>query len=481
MHFIPYFYYIVFNTFFYLICDAVNNDETEDLSANDIAETLIRVFGADLESSRITELKDKLKKIDSYVIDKNKYTELLKNITTETDLNQTNFFTALYKRDNFNFLFNNNTKNLYLKLKQNINRDDIVKILSEKGNTSNLFKSARKAIGIDYLNRGGDDSESDTMFDTIVDEFIAESPKDKHKHDLKDNENIYWDPQGELEDLKEYHQHDGRRIFKGERTIIKNYPFMVSVHVMGRFWCGGSLYWHDLVLTSAACLQLMHNNRFFRENPNVLKVRIGSNHSRIGGEMVDALEVYFHPSYNPRTLQNNIAVIRLRYHLFFSYHRTPKIIAISHSPGSIPDTAEVLLLGWGVKKHDAGGPAIVAGKLVGIISFGPSICGFPNAPTVFTLVGAFADWIEKIKETMPSYYIGKKGTTTRIPYGEYQQTQQQQRSQFYTRFTSSAGMNGVVTTSATLDQPTLTTETGALRSKKSKFVDFTSGDDTSSE
>lgn len=35
----------------------------------------------------------------------------------------------------------------------------------------------------------------------------------------------------------------------------------------------------------------MHNNRFFRENPKVLEVRIGSNQSRIGGEMIDALEV----------------------------------------------------------------------------------------------------------------------------------------------------------------------------------------------
>lgn len=38
----------------------------------------------------------------------------------------------------------------------------------------------------------------------------------------------------------------------------------------------------------------MHNNRFFRENPKVLQVRVGSNHSRIGGEMVDALEVSHH-------------------------------------------------------------------------------------------------------------------------------------------------------------------------------------------
>ncbi|CAH2057517.1 unnamed protein product, partial [Iphiclides podalirius] len=352
-----------------------------------------------------------------------------------------------------------------------MNRDDIISILAKRGNSSSkLTQSARKAIGIDYIDRSddySDDEDRNIVLDTVVDEIIAETPRDDHKYDFKANNGLYWDPQGELEDLKEYHQHDGRRIFKGERTTIKNYPFMVSVHVMGRFWCGGVLYWHDLVLTSAACLQLMHNNRFFRENPKVLQVRIGSNHSRIGGEMVDALEVYFHPSYEPRTLRNNIAMIRLRYHLYFNYHRTPKIISISHEAGGVPSTAEVLLLGWGVKKlsqklsfepiflqrkllpvypnifckevygekfisssmfcagtmttgegacaHDAGGPAIIGGKLVGIISFGPTICGFPNAPTVFTLVGAFADWIETVNESMPTYYVGKKVTTTISP------------------------------------------------------------------
>ncbi|XP_028170930.1 uncharacterized protein LOC114360413 [Ostrinia furnacalis] len=74
-----------------------------------------------------------------------------------------------------------------------------------------------------------------------------------------------------------------------------------------------------------------------------------------------------------------------------------------------------------INRHDAGGPAILAGKLVGIISFGPSVCGYPNAPTVFTLVGAFSDWIETVNETMPDYYRARarSTTTTRRPIFEY--------------------------------------------------------------
>lgn len=55
-------------------------------------------------------------------------------------------------------------------------------------------------------------------------------------------------------------------------------------------------------------------------------------------------------------------------------------------------------------QHDAGGPAILDGRLVGVISFGPTVCGFADAPTVFTTVGAFTDWIETINETVSIVY-----------------------------------------------------------------------------
>lgn len=81
-----------------------------------------------------------------------------------------------------------------------------------------------------------------------------------------------------------------------------------------------------------------------------MSVRLGSNHSRLGGELVDALEVYFHPAYNPRTLAHNLAIIRLRRHIHFGRQRVPKCIALADMLGPPAPSAEVLLLGWGVKK-----------------------------------------------------------------------------------------------------------------------------------
>ncbi|XP_038218590.1 transmembrane protease serine 9-like [Zerene cesonia] len=452
------------------------------------------------ENSRIRELKDKLNEIAKYVVDDDKLAELLIAETKTTDLNETNFYKALNETDNINLFYGSEPKNLYLKLKEKMNRDDIMKILSEKADSSKLVKAARRMIENDHGTKSFIDND---VVDIIVDKMIAEKPRDDHTFDFNKDDNKYWDPQGELEDLKEYHQHDGRRIFKGERTTIKHYPFMASIHVMGRFWCGGVLYWHDLVLTSASCLQLMHNNRYFRENPKALYVRIGSNHSRIGGESIHALEVFFHPGYNPRSLKHNIAIIRLRRHLFFGYHRVPKIINLSPSAEGLAPTSEVLVLGWGVTKmsqrlayepvflnrkflpiypnifckeiygdkfisstmfcagtmttgegacdHDAGGPAVLAGKLVGLISFGPAICGYPNAPTVFTLVGAYMDWIESVNETMPDYYKGKKRTTTPDPFTLFEDLKFSKMK--FSKFTSTDAESTITTALPTTTTP----------------------------
>ncbi|XP_052741638.1 transmembrane protease serine 9-like [Bicyclus anynana] len=513
--------YIIY-CFIFLNCLFLTNGENDtntticayNLKVNDIASTLITLLG-DHNSSKIQELQQKLDKIENYVIDKDKYAEFLLNETMKTDLNETNFFNSLNESDHFQFLLEAKPKNLYLKLKEKMNRDDIINILSESSKKNSLSRSARKMMKSISKKEDIDDD----VVNTIVDKLIAQVPKDDHKFEFRKDDNKYWDPQGELEDLKEFHRHDGRRIYKGERTTVTYYPFMVSVHVMGRFWCGGVIYWHDLVITSAACLQLMHNNRFFRENPSVLRIRVGSNHSRIGGDMVEALEVYFHPSYNPRTLRNNIAVVRLRRHLYFNYHRLPKIIDISHNSFGIAPTSEVLVLGWGVTKlsqklsyepvflnrkflpvypnvfckevygdkfisstmfcagtfttgegacdHDAGGPAVLAGRLVGIISFGPAVCGYPNAPTVFTLVGAYADWIETVNESMPAYYRGRKRTTTAGPY-QYltRHTFKKRKLTYLPEFTYSETTTTTTTTTQATTTPTAATTKPSFRQRK---------------
>lgn len=137
-------------------------------------------------NEKIDDLKDKLETINKYVIDNDKFAELLLNITRESDLNETNFFSALSENDQFRFLLEDEPKSLYLKLKEKLNRDDILNILAEKANASALVKNARKVMGED---RFGDDED---VVNEVVDKMIAEKPVDNHKFVTNGNESIYW-------------------------------------------------------------------------------------------------------------------------------------------------------------------------------------------------------------------------------------------------------------------------------------------------
>ncbi|KAJ8709940.1 hypothetical protein PYW07_009306 [Mythimna separata] len=262
-------------------------------------------------------------------------------------------------------------------------------------------------------------------------------------------------------------QMSGRRIFSGIRSKIEVFPFMASVQFFNKFQCGGSIIKSDLVITSASCLQLAWNNRLYRENPLFLSVQVGSTLYERGGENIPVMQVHFHPSFNPKTLQHNLALMRLRRKLKFNKKRRSKVkkIDFDRNPWTLPENVgNIVIIGWGVKtfgantvnlqknrisyanldyyplkecqeiytkefvtdrnfcagffskgggacNHDAGGPGVISGILTGVISFGSPQCGSRDAPTVFTKLGYYTDWIEEIME-LP-YSTGHQATTQR--------------------------------------------------------------------
>ncbi|KAJ2940957.1 hypothetical protein O0L34_g10217 [Tuta absoluta] len=273
-----------------------------------------------------------------------------------------------------------------------------------------------------------------------------------------------------LDDLPTWNESEaqisGRRIYNGKRTKIKDFPFMASVQIFGKFQCGGSIIKADLVLTAASCLQLAYNNRFYRENPLFLSVRVGSSFYEVGGESIDVMEVYFHPGYNPKNLNHNVAVMRLIRKIKLKKNKSVKKIRLDTEDHRLASNAgRVQLVGWGAKtranilhspfdnklsfstlnlyahedckdvyskeyvthrhfcagsistgsgacNRDVGDPGIIGGKLMGIVSFGSPACGTPDAPTVFTKVGFYNDWIEEIME---QHVPVIKGHTTELP------------------------------------------------------------------
>lgn len=176
-----------------IYCDnEINNDVTP---INDIANTIFNILGINeegKETNRIKELKDKLAKIESYTIDKEKYDKLLLNETRSTNLNETNFYKSLNDSDNLKFLLGD-SKNLYLKLKEKMNRDDIMKVLSDKGSGS-IVKYARRMMfqNDDLLSAHTVAYKRGKDLDEIIDKLIGESPNDNHKFNEEYRYNKYW-------------------------------------------------------------------------------------------------------------------------------------------------------------------------------------------------------------------------------------------------------------------------------------------------
>ena len=93
------------------------------------------------------------------------------------------------------------------------------------------------------------------------------------------------------------------------------------------------------------------NNRFFRENPSFLSVQVGSTFYDHGGEHIPVMEIYFHPSFDPKTLRHNLAIMRLTKMLAFGKkHTKVKRIEFDRHPWPLASNADgIIVIGWGVK------------------------------------------------------------------------------------------------------------------------------------
>uniref|UniRef100_A0A2A4J1X5 Peptidase S1 domain-containing protein n=1 Tax=Heliothis virescens TaxID=7102 RepID=A0A2A4J1X5_HELVI len=279
-------------------------------------------------------------------------------------------------------------------------------------------------------------------------DFIKSKTPRKVDESMNDPNLEFWQPPAVLE-LDLVNDTYSRRIFKGERTRIKSYPFLASIHLLGAFVCAGSILSKNIVITAASCLQLLHNNRFYRENPRALYVRIGSDYFTIGGEKINVIEVFFHHEYNPRTLSHNLVLLRLNRDIKFrkKQKRVKRISYDRMNANLASDTDGIIIVGWGGRKisniineyeriqvslldiyevnecakiyskkfvthkhfcagfistgggacnKDVGGPGVINGVLVGVVSFGPPVCGALDSPTVFTKLGHYTRWIDGI-------------------------------------------------------------------------------------
>jgi len=221
------------------------------------------------------------------------------------------------------------------------------------------------------------------------------------------------------------------------------YRFTVSLQRNGSHFCGGSYIANNWILTAAHCVPT--------GSTSGLSVLIGRNDlNASGGERIAVSQVIVHPSYNDRTSNNDIALLRLQSPVTVSAAKVRLANASETSQGA-GEGDLVTVTGWGATREggpgsadllkvdvpvvsnsscnsaygnitsnmlcagytsggrdscqgDSGGPLVFQSQgqfyQVGVVSFGNG-CARPNYPGVYTRVSQYTDWIAQYTGSTP--------------------------------------------------------------------------------
>ncbi|XP_023018674.2 brachyurin [Leptinotarsa decemlineata] len=229
------------------------------------------------------------------------------------------------------------------------------------------------------------------------------------------------------------------RIIGGATVVPNSYPFQAaiqSIYSNFKAFCGGTLITSQWVLTAAHCVD---------RNPKHIEVVLGAHNLSVREptrQYYKTTNYKMHPWWNATTLQYDIALIKLRQNATLNSF----VGIVSLAKGSDTFDGRIgITLGWGqtetgnvssvlkgveatilsnrgcrnyrsynqiiTPRHictsgssitgpkgscngDSGGPLLVNGVQVGIVSFGPENCML-SLPSVFTRVNKYVNWIER--------------------------------------------------------------------------------------
>ncbi len=133
-----------------------------------------------------------------------------------------------------------------------------------------------------------------------------------------------------------------KRIVGGEKTDIRNHPWQVAfdIRIDGKsYLCGGSIIADRWVLTAAHCFKPS-------TKPGEIRAKAGATNYVGAGRWVEAERVVLHEAYNPRTFENDLALVRLK--------ATPagQSIPLAKAMLQIPPQTPLEVTGWGATAED---------------------------------------------------------------------------------------------------------------------------------
>lgn len=222
----------------------------------------------------------------------------------------------------------------------------------------------------------------------------------------------------------------------GGYEAIRDYPFIVSLTVLGYHVCAGSIVNENTIVTAAHCLDQI-------PFPRLMRVHAGDHHLAVIRGWTYPVDTYYkHHLWNASNLHYDVGLVRLYRPLKYNKYIQP--IQLVNSTYSIKPGTLATVLGWGhteeggegsdvlrvaevpiikqdecklrLKNYavtesmlcagykkggidacqmDSGGPLVIGNKLIGIISWG-SGCAKPGKPGVYTRVSKIRPWIERV-------------------------------------------------------------------------------------
>ncbi|KAL3268021.1 hypothetical protein HHI36_007154 [Cryptolaemus montrouzieri] len=238
------------------------------------------------------------------------------------------------------------------------------------------------------------------------------------------------------------------RIVGGQKCYVEQYPFIVSIRTTKRYshFCGGSLISSRWVLSAAHCFEGSVSRR-----PWQVTVILGiSTLQRSRSQAIKVKSIFMHKSYNPKTVENDIALLIMRHRATMhigtvgfidlpesSFHEDLSVIcepqsftvagwgsqiAYADDPPSYKSSANLMCVnipyitntecrryssvatdsniictlyapgGKDACQGDSGGPLFCEGIQYGIVSWGHG-CATPNTPAFYTRVDKYIDFI----------------------------------------------------------------------------------------
>merc|ERR1711971_168556 len=139
------------------------------------------------------------------------------------------------------------------------------------------------------------------------------------------------------------------RIVGGHEAAENEWPWQVALFIDDAWFCGGSIISDEYIMTAAHCAD---GASYFNILAGAHDVRASSEPHRVE---ITSYEGFTHPAWDPNTLENDIALVRLPEKIEFNDYIRPACLppAEDESNGYVGELTTPV--GWGKNADSAGG------------------------------------------------------------------------------------------------------------------------------